>query len=359
MASGPVVRRGRERGGGKARATLLLGAMVATFCVPASFAEPVAAVAAASTSAACKQWQIGGTWDTQTLPFHPVFELTQDGETIGGTETFLPADAAAAQLPNPTAKVSGTLKGDQIDIIATFLGVPKAGKRPAGTLRSEYKGTITTGGVSGTGQDISTPGGPVEWTGTGPATCADGNRYIWTASSISVFSDVRVWLPELPKGGYTPYRLVSVDVSTFGLFSTDTDDKLGTVQGKITLLGRYHRVADTGAAAQAPAIVDRTLTLVVSSGKSFTPPVGSAKRGGSLTAGATVEVDTLTGCKTDQPATLILDDQGKQSQLNLRAGETCMAGGKLQKIGVVEASDPVLLDSDHFKAFTVVIRKRA
>ncbi len=118
-------------------------------------------------------------------------------------------------------------------------------------------------------------------------------------------------------------------------------------------------MADSGAAAQAPAIVNRTLTLIVSSGKSFTPPAGSSKRGGSLKAGATVEVDTLTGCKTDQPATLILDDQGKQSRLSLLAGETCMAGGKLQKIGVVQASDPVLLDSDHFKAFAVVIRKRA
>jgi hypothetical protein len=126
----------------------------------------------AVTAAAPCEWQVSGTWQTQTLPFHPVFTLAQQGTDVSGTETFPPADAAAAGFPNPTATVTGTLNGDQIDIVATFQGVLKAGRRAAGTLQAEYKGTVTSGSVSGTGQDITTPNtATVPWTGSGPTQC--------------------------------------------------------------------------------------------------------------------------------------------------------------------------------------------
>ncbi len=118
------------------------------------------------------EWEVNGTWQTQTLPFHPVFRLDQQGAFVSGTETFSPADAAAAGFPDPTATVSGTLVGDQIDIVATFHGVLKVGGRAAGTLQSEYRGTVSAGAVSGTGQDITTPNThPVPWIGSGPTQC--------------------------------------------------------------------------------------------------------------------------------------------------------------------------------------------
>jgi hypothetical protein len=179
------------RPGGAVRARLLGGAFLASVLVSAGVAQSVAGpgvtahAATAAAADACSNWLVDGTWNTQTPPLQPVFVLDQNGTTISGTERFSPADAAAAGLPNPTAKVIGTLVGDQIDIVATFHGVLKLGARAAGTLQAEYKGTITTGSVTGTGQDITTPGPKVAWSGRGPAECGVTIGFSFAASKRS------------------------------------------------------------------------------------------------------------------------------------------------------------------------------
>ena len=324
---------------GRQVARLRRGIVVLGLLAIAGLSQTRGAVATRGTTATSTvkcTWQVAGTWHTQTPPYSPTFELTQNGMKIGGTETFSAADAAAAGFPNPTATVAGTLDGDQLDIVATFHGVLKAGRRAAGTLRAEYKGTVTQGSVTGgSAQDITTPhAGAGAWTAAGPAECV--NRYLWTASGKTVYPNgPRVLLPELPNGGVASYRVAVLDASTFGLFSTDDTGKVVSAQGKVTVSEIYRRVltANNNPAdplAKAPLSVSRTVTFTVSSGTTFSPWYASANHGGSVALMATLELDTLSGCAAGQPVKVYLSQtEPKAVRFRVYASE-CLAGGTIQ-----------------------------
>jgi hypothetical protein len=309
-----------------------------------------------TTSAAVDcHWQVSGTWRTQTPPYQPVFRLTQAGTKISGTETFSPADAAAAGFPNPTATVAGTLVGDEIDLIATFHGVLKVGRRAAGTLQAEYKGTITKGAITnGTGQDITTPNttaGP--WSGTGPADCV--TRYLWSASAKkSAVTGVRVLLPELPNGGDTSYRELTGAATSYGLFETGSAGKPQNVQGKLSISVLYRRALS---GVNAPLTVERTITFDIVSAQSFAPPNPDGPRGGTVQLKLKLERDNFLACNPNDVGTLTLIDAGSATKGFRITGldSACSAGGKIQS-GALAGDNP--LDMARAETLSVAIRKR-
>ena len=110
---------------------------------------------------------MSGTWPTtQGNNYHVTFHFVQTGTTFKGTGTLTGRERAAAGYTAAPGKVIGTLKGSHLVLTGTWIrtsGVPISGR---------YVGTVSSGKVTGSGRDITTPGATsVSWAGTGPTKC--------------------------------------------------------------------------------------------------------------------------------------------------------------------------------------------
>jgi hypothetical protein len=114
-----------------------------------------------ATPGGCAQWSVAGSWTTTQNGNLPVyFNFSQSGTTVTGT-------ASAPTTSLPTGTVSGTLIGNQLNIVVTWTA----------TVQGAYSGTVTTGQILNNGQSHQVgapPSSSVSWSGTGPATCTGG-----------------------------------------------------------------------------------------------------------------------------------------------------------------------------------------
>ncbi|MGD9892276.1 MAG: hypothetical protein AB7R89_26835 [Dehalococcoidia bacterium] len=140
---------------------LAAGALVALVLGgrPASGATPAGA-------AACAQWDVSGVWSTAHADgrYRPSFTFQQSGTTITGTATLTAAEQTAAGYTSPTGTVTGTIGGDQLDVVVTWSG-------RNGPVQGRYAGAVSEGRVSGMATAVGASTG-MGWSGTGPTRCA-------------------------------------------------------------------------------------------------------------------------------------------------------------------------------------------
>ena len=148
-----------------ARTTLGLAALVAlggAVVLPASVSA-----ASAHVSAACKQWNIAGTWTSAASNnYHVTFVFAQKGKKLHGVATNPPAEAAIAGYA--TGKFTGTLKGSHVNFVVVWT------RSTVNHIvhRGNYYGTVSKGMIVGFGKDLSVPGlTPASWTASGPTKC--------------------------------------------------------------------------------------------------------------------------------------------------------------------------------------------
>lgn len=117
-----------------------------------------------ATTTTCRQWDVSGTWNTahSDNSYHPSFTFQQNGTSITGTASLPAGEQANARYTGP-GTVTGSMKGDQLDVIVTW---PRAN----GAVQGRYFGTVTQGRVSGMGVAVGASSG-IGWTGTGPTRC--------------------------------------------------------------------------------------------------------------------------------------------------------------------------------------------
>jgi hypothetical protein len=119
---------------------------------------------ATATATTCRQWDVSGTWTTahSDNSYHPTFTLQQNGTSITGTATLPSGEQANAQYIGP-GSVTGSMKGDQLDVVVTW-------PRRNMSVQGRYFGTVTQGRVSGMGVAVGASSG-IGWTGSGPTRC--------------------------------------------------------------------------------------------------------------------------------------------------------------------------------------------
>jgi hypothetical protein len=106
----------------------------------------------------CTQWDISGMWQTaQGNGYNPSFDFQQNGTSITGFATLPGGEATRAGFSSSTGSVSGTLRGDQLDVTVTW-------SRTNGPVTGRYTATVVQGRLSGSA------GGP-SWNGSGPTRC--------------------------------------------------------------------------------------------------------------------------------------------------------------------------------------------
>jgi hypothetical protein len=112
----------------------------------------------------CTQWDVSGNWNTahSNGSYHPSFTFSQTGTTITGTGTLPAGEQANAQYTGP-GTVTGSMKGDQLDVVVTW-------PTRNGAVQGRYFGTVTQGRVSGMGVAVGASSG-IGWTGSGPTRC--------------------------------------------------------------------------------------------------------------------------------------------------------------------------------------------
>jgi hypothetical protein len=123
---------------------------------------------ASSRAAACKQWNVSGSWSTtQSNNYHVAFRFAQTGTTFTGTSTLPAAEATAGGFVSPTGKVTGTLKGSHLVLKTVWT-------KTTGRAVGQYMGKVTKGKVTGSGHDVTNPAAPgptFSWSGKGPTRC--------------------------------------------------------------------------------------------------------------------------------------------------------------------------------------------
>ena len=126
-----------------------------------------AAAASAHPSAACKQWNITGTWTSAASNnYHVTFAFVQKGTKLRGVASTPPAEAAI--IGYTKGPLTGTLKGSHVNIVVVWT---------RSTLdhvvhRGNYYGRVSKGMIAGSGRDLSVPGaGTVSWSARGPTKC--------------------------------------------------------------------------------------------------------------------------------------------------------------------------------------------
>jgi hypothetical protein len=148
-----------------ARALLGLAALAALGGI---VALPISAAAAsAHVSAACKQWNIAGTWTSAASNnYHVTFVFVQKGKKLRGVATNPPAEAAIAGYAK--GNFTGTLKGSHVNFVVVWT------RSTVNHIvhRGDYYGTVSKGMIVGLGKDLSVPGlTPASWTARGPTKC--------------------------------------------------------------------------------------------------------------------------------------------------------------------------------------------
>jgi hypothetical protein len=126
-----------------------------------------AAAASAHVSAACKQWNIAGTWaSAASNNYHVTFVFVQKGKTLHGVATNPPGEAAIAGYAK--GNFTGTLKGSHVNFVVVWT------RSTVDHIvhRGDYYGTVSKGMIVGFGKDLSVPGlAPASWTAQGPTKC--------------------------------------------------------------------------------------------------------------------------------------------------------------------------------------------
>jgi hypothetical protein len=164
---------------------VLVLAVVACGAVLAS--TPGYQVAGASTlsSSGCSNFDVTGTWTTyQSNNYTVTWHFQQNGTTVSGSATLPEAEAQASGLTGTVGTVSGTVKGDRLDVTVQW---PK--KTDGSTLRGEYVGTIEQGTAANMGSvsdgeawNVATPSLKATWTGHGAAMCSEEFKFLLTYS---------------------------------------------------------------------------------------------------------------------------------------------------------------------------------
>jgi hypothetical protein len=163
---------GNDDGRGDCRAEQIdapsSGAQPASGCVVIEYvgsATLTAQACFAITAAVCRQWDVTGTWATAhgDNKYHPSFTFQQSGTAITGTASLSGAEQTLAGYTSPAGSVTGTMRGDQLDVIVTWSG-------RNGAVQGHYFGTVTQGRVTGSAAAVGASTG-IGWTGTGPTRC--------------------------------------------------------------------------------------------------------------------------------------------------------------------------------------------
>ena len=109
-------------------------------------------------SPAC-HWVVAGTWNvTQVNNYHPVFVITQAGNSLSGSATLPPEDVVRGGYTGATGSGVGSVFEDNFTFTVTW--PPK--KNDAANPPGMYTGTIGQNTISGS---------KGAWTATGPSQC--------------------------------------------------------------------------------------------------------------------------------------------------------------------------------------------
>jgi hypothetical protein len=113
----------------------------------------------------CVQYDATGTWQTsQGNAYHPTFSFSQSGTSMSGSAT-LPADEATrAGFASNTGGVTGSLRGDRLDVTVSWQ------KADGGGVSGRYTASVEQSGP-GTGRLLGGDAGGSSWTGGGPLQC--------------------------------------------------------------------------------------------------------------------------------------------------------------------------------------------
>jgi phospholipase/lecithinase/hemolysin len=146
----------------------LLVAAVAPVGVAAAEAGPSIHSRAAPRAAACVQWNVTGDWTSiQSNGYHVSFHLVQHGIKLSGTSLNPPREAVG--LGYTTGTVTGTVKGDHLNLVAHWQKSTLTGVRNIGN----YYGTVSAHHVDGLGRNLAAgvSHATVTWSATGEARC--------------------------------------------------------------------------------------------------------------------------------------------------------------------------------------------
>jgi hypothetical protein len=119
-------------------------------------------------TAGCSR-DVTGTWRQTQSNFAPgaTFRLQQAGTKLTGSATIAPS--AAASLGYSKGNLSGTIKGDHIDLVVRWNKSSIDGVRNLG----HYFGTVTAHRMSGGGNNLAKSPTTMEtWSARGNAPCA-------------------------------------------------------------------------------------------------------------------------------------------------------------------------------------------